>query len=104
MPEPIPESLRSFFWDVDFDELSWAQSANFITRRILQRGDWSSILWLRKQWGDASLRNWIEKQQGAGLSPRQMRFWETVLNLEPQKVNAWVRKARAQLWERRLAG
>jgi hypothetical protein len=104
MAEPIPESLRSFFWDVDFDQLSWTQSTNFITRRILQRGDWSAILWLRSKWGDAGLRDWIDSQQGAGLSPRQIRFWEVVLDLEPRKTDAWIQKAKAHPWEGRMDG
>jgi len=51
--------------------------------------------------GDNKLRQWIEKRRGAGLSPRQLRFWELVLDLPHRKVNRWVHKAAASEWQRK---
>ena len=98
----LPDSLAKFFWDCDFAALSWGQHQDFITRRLLLSGDWDAITWLRRQMGDLTLRQWLEQHRGAGLSPRQLRFWETVLDLPHPQVTRWVRAAAAQTWEGRL--
>ena len=98
----LPHSLAKFFWDCDFAALSWDEHQDFITRRLLRSGDWDALTWLRGQMGDPALRQWLEQQRGAGLSPRQLRFWEAILDLPHPKVTRWVRAAAAQPWERRL--
>ncbi len=98
----LPDLIKPFFWDSDTRALSWAEHRDFIIRRILQTGTWEALSWLRNELGDDELRLWIEKQRGGGLSPRQMRFWQVVLDLPPAKVTRWVHLAAIQPWERRL--
>ena len=97
----LPDELRPFFWDVDFDTLTWEEFHSFITRRLLQSGDWQSIQWLRSRLDDEALRQWIYQHDGRGLSPRQIRFWELILDLDRRKTNRWIRKLKLQTWERR---
>jgi hypothetical protein len=98
----LPASLRSLFWDCDFSSLNTSEHRNFIIRRILQSGDWEAVNWLRDSMGDTALRRWIEGQNGRGFSPRQLRFWELVLNIPSPKVDRWIKIARKGLWEQRL--
>lgn len=98
----LPEFLRPFFWDVDFDALSLDARQDFIVRRLLGSGSWQALTWLREQLGDADLRLWIEGHAGAGLTPRQLRFWEAVLDLPHAKVTRWIRLAAQNPWERRI--
>ena len=99
----LPHSLALFFWDCDFTSLSWEGQRDFIIRRLLQSGSWEALTWLRAEIGDAGLRQWIEQRRGAGLSPRQLRFWEAVLDLPHAKVTRWVHSAAERPWERRLS-
>ncbi len=101
--KPLPDFLSPFFWDVDFSLLVLPEQIDFITRRLLQHGNWQTLTWLRNELGDPKLRQWIEKRRGAGLSPRQLRFWELVLDLPHRKVNRWVHKAAASEWQRKMA-
>jgi hypothetical protein len=98
----LPEILKAHFWDCDFSSLSWQEQRDFIIRRILQSGSWDAITWLRSELGDPELRHWIEQRRGVGLSPRQLRFWEVVLDLPRPKVTRWVHLIAASPWERRL--
>jgi hypothetical protein len=100
----LPKSAATFFWDCDFASLSWEKHRDFIIRRLLQSGSWEILTWLRAEVGDAALRQWIVHQHGAGLSPRQLRFWEAVLDLPGSEVTQWVRSASMRPWERRLHG
>ncbi len=99
----LPPLFEGFFWDYDFRSLSWDSHRDFIIRRILQSGSWEALSWLRAQLGDPALRAWIEAHRGAGLSPRQLRFWELLLDMPHDLVTNWVEVARRSPWERRIA-
>lgn len=99
---PLPERLRPLFWDVDFSSLDWELDHNLIVRRILQDGNWAAVRWLRSTWGDAAVRGWLITHAGGRLSPRQLRYWELVLDLSGQEVNKWINLTKESPWERRL--
>jgi hypothetical protein len=103
MPDSLPDFLSGFFWDCDFTALSLKAQRDFIIRRLLQEGSWDALTWLRDKIGDAELRHWIESHHGGGLSSRQLRFWQAVLNLPPQNVNRWVCANASRPWEKRNA-
>jgi hypothetical protein len=97
----LPERLRQFFWDYDFASLSWEEDHHLITARILASGDWESVKWLRATMGDATLRQWILDRRGRGLSPRQLRFWQLILDLPSRAVDTWLAAPERQIWDRR---
>jgi hypothetical protein len=98
----FPNMLRKFFWDYDFDNLCWEDDRELIIKRVLTSGDWHAVAWLRAHVRDHTLREWIERHQGDGLSPQQLRFWELVLGLPHRQVNAWLSAERRKVWERRV--
>ena len=98
----LPASLQAFFWDCDFAALSWNAHRDFIIRRLLQRGAWDSIQWLRRKIGDPVLRAWIIAHAGGGLAPRQSRFWELILDLPPEQVDWWFEISKNSVWGKRV--
>jgi hypothetical protein len=42
----LPDELRVYFWDCDFDELIWKKYSFFITERLLNFGNIKAIKWL----------------------------------------------------------
>ena len=45
------------------------------------------------KFSDDELRQWIVQHEGRGLSSRQLRFWEVVLDLPHDRVNGgWIQK------------
>lgn len=99
---PLPEHLKPLFWDVDFLALDWEAERDFIVRRILQTGSWPAVRWLRSTLDDDVLRTWILAHHGGRLAPRQLRFWELVLDLPASEVADWIARAKDNPWERRL--
>ena len=77
----LPSTLKIWFWDCDFSSLTWEQHGSFIIRRILDRGDWDTITWLRRSIGDEVLRDWFLAKSGGGLDPPKLRFWGLILDL-----------------------
>lgn len=100
-PDALPETLRRWFWDCDFDELVWDKHQDFVVRRVLSVGTWDGVSWVRAKIGDAALRRWLEEHRGRGLSSQQLRFWEVVLDLTPGLVNTWLAAPGRRIWEGR---
>ena len=97
----LPAMLRPLFWDYDFETLIWERDRDLVTARILALGTWEAVTWLRSRLGDRALRDWIERRQGRGLSPQQLRFWELILGLPHRQVNAWLAVQGRQIWDKR---
>lgn len=98
----LPDLLRPFFWDYDFDSLSWEDDHELVIARVLSSGDWNALVWLRNHAGDHFLREWVERHQGGGLSPQKLRFWELVLGLPHRQVNTWLAAERRKIWGKRV--
>lgn len=98
-----PPVVQSLFWEYDTTDLEWEADRDLILRRILTEGSWDAVQWLRDRIGDAALRRWIEARSGGALSPRQLRFWELVLDLPSDRVDEWVNTRRDSVWENRTA-
>ncbi len=99
---PLPEPLRELFWDYSFDELSWEEDRDLIIGRVLCEGPWDTVQWLRRELGDGAVREWIERARGRGLSRRQLRFWQLILELPAEEVDAWLAAREPDLWEQRV--
>jgi len=97
----LPKQLRPCFWDYDFARLSWEEDRELVIARVLATGSWEAIQWLRAQLGDPALREWLQRRRGAGLSPRQLRFWQLMLGLPRRQVDAWLAAEARQVWDRR---
>ncbi|MEW6750463.1 MAG: hypothetical protein AB1505_05730 [Candidatus Latescibacterota bacterium] len=97
----LPERLRPLFWDVPFEALTWPRDRDFVVGRVLAQGTWDDIRWLRARVRDEGLSAWILTHAGRGLSPQQLRFWELLLDLPQEQVNAWLADEGRQAWERR---
>jgi hypothetical protein len=97
----LSEHLVELFWEYDTAELDWVEHREFIARRVLSHGRWEQLCWLREQLGDGELRRIIEKTEGRDLSPRQLRFWQLILELPAAQVDGWLQDSRRQVWDKR---
>jgi hypothetical protein len=94
-------ALRPLFWDHDLAKLDWNADHDLVVGRILAAGPWDAVRWLYHRLGPAVLRQWLVRRRGSGLSPRQLRFWETVLHISRRQVNAWLAQPARQTWGHR---
>ncbi|MFT3767633.1 MAG: hypothetical protein QM820_19435 [Minicystis sp.] len=95
--------LRRFFWEYDFDDLSWESDRVLITERLLSRGTWPTWKWVREQLGDEGLAAYLRETRGRALSPRQLRFWGLILGLPKDEVSGWIEDKKGSLWFERTA-
>jgi hypothetical protein len=97
----LPATLRPLFWDHDFATLRWETDRDLVIGRVLASGTWNAVRWLRARLPNPELRAWLQQRQGAGLSNRQLRFWELILELPHREVNGWLANPARQVWEGR---
>ena len=94
--------LETIFWDVDIASLSWDENRDFIIRRILTHGNLDMLRRLRFRIGDSGLVDWFALHQGKGLSPRQLRYWQVILNIPKDTIDPWINRSKNSLWYRRV--
>jgi len=99
----LPSAVTDLLWDVAAAELRLPQHRDFLIGRILTRGTWAAVEWLRRDLTDAEIAEYVQRTRGRLLSPRQLRFWELVLGLDDDAVSGWIadRPAGSDLWDRR---
>ncbi len=99
----LPSAVRDLLWDVAPGEVRLPRHRDFLIGRILTRGTWAALEWLRRELTDAAIAEYLQRTRGRFLSPRQLRFWELVLGLDDDAVSGWIadRPGGSKLWDRR---
>ena len=95
---PPPLNWQELFWDCHVDPDSWQSHRSFVVRRVLTDGRWEHVAWLRNAVGDQAIRDWILEHRGSSLSAQQLRFWELILDLPGEIVDAWLSDPMRRLW------
>lgn len=80
----LPDFLRPYFWDVDFDKLDPEAKSVFVAQRVIDRGTTPALKWLLKQYS-------IEVVKQALLTSRDLtrktaNFWADVLSVDRSRV------------------
>jgi len=80
----LPEFLRSYFWDVAFEELEVKKHAFLIIKRILDRGNLSDIRWLIKTYGKDEIKRVVMETKD--LARPTGNFWADILGLDKNQI------------------
>ena len=80
----VPEFFRSYFWDVDFDDLEVKKHSFLIIKRVLDRGDLGDIRWLIKTYGKGEIKKVVMETKD--LARPTGNFWADILGIEKNKV------------------
>ena len=99
----LPAAVTDLLWDVVAGEVRLPRHRDFLIGRILARGTWAAVDWLRRELGDGAIAAYLERTRGRCVSQRQLRFWELVLGLDGAAVSRWIanRQGGSMLWDRR---
>lgn len=80
----LPESFRSYFWDIKFEELEVEKSSFFIIKRVLDRGNTNDVRWVLKTYGKDTIKNVILTTRD--LSRPTGNFWADFLGIDKKQV------------------
>lgn len=78
----LPETLRSFFWDVDFQTLSVEESSYFIISRLMEHGDETALRFLLDTYSQKEMIQVLRNSRS--LSRRSRGFWRVILEAEDE--------------------
>lgn len=76
----VPESLRSLFWDVDLGAIRLPDHADYVIERVMTRGTWNAMSWLRRTFDASELRDFLARK-GARLPARERAYWQLLLGV-----------------------
>lgn len=97
----LPPAIAALFWDCEEGSVYWDLHRDAVVERVLARGDWESIQWVRQRAGDAVVREVLVRTRGRALSPEQLRLWQLLLGLPDEDVGAWLALESRRVWDRR---
>jgi len=97
----LPPYVRKLFWEYRKGDVTWSKHRRFIIKRILSHGEWSAVVWLRKNTTDEELRHWFAETKGRALDPPKLRYWELILGLPKKDVDRWIRDMKKGPWHGR---
>ncbi|MBI3985020.1 MAG: hypothetical protein HY344_03740 [Candidatus Levybacteria bacterium] len=80
----LPQTFRSYFWDVAFEELEIEKSAHLIIKRVLDRGNLSDIRWLLKVYGKDEIKKVVMGTKD--LARPTGNFWADILGIDKREV------------------
>jgi len=80
----VPEFLRPYFWDVEFNLLDFKKSKTFILKRVLDRGNTKALAWIRQNYTNDEIKKLLLTARD--ISPKTANFWALFLGIEKKKV------------------
>ncbi len=95
----LPSKLRKYFWDVDFDKISFDSRKKYILKRILEYGDEKAVVWMWKNFKKEEIKNALRDFRG--YSQKSAVFWAFILNIKREEVkclNKSFRETQKQFW------
>jgi hypothetical protein len=72
--QPLPEEIQKLFWEVDPTSVDPARHADYVMERVMSRGDWQAMAWLRRTYSQLELGEFL-KRRGQRLAPRDLAYW-----------------------------
>ena len=76
----LPEAFRSYFWDINFDNLYLEEAPILVLKRVLDRGNTSAIRWLLKTYGTDNILEVLLISRD--ISRPTGNFWAGVLSID----------------------
>ena len=81
LPPSLPVEVARPFWDVDPIDVDLVQNADYVMERVMLRGGWEAMRWLRATYARAALADFIERKGRRRLSPRELAYWCLIAGL-----------------------
>ncbi len=80
----LPADVARLLWDVDPAGIDPARDAPLIFERVMSRGSWEAMKWLRATYSKALLAEFVKTQGARRLSPRDLAYWALVCDVDVQ--------------------
>ena len=99
MTNKLPEFLKPYFWDVDFEKLNIERSAEFITHRLLNKGNLEAVLWVQDTYPMDLIKKVLKNNQD--FSFKTASFWGLIYGIPLSELKCFqtpYHQIREALW------
>lgn len=76
----FPDCVQRLFWDVDPDTVELVRHADYVMERVMSRGTWEAMRWLRAAYSREQLADFVQRK-GDRLTPRDRAYWSLVAGI-----------------------
>jgi hypothetical protein len=77
----LPDFVARLLWDVDLATIDARRDAALIFERVMSRGTWDAMKWLRATYPRSALADFVCGEGGRRLSPRDRAYWALVCDV-----------------------
>lgn len=81
-PTLFPPAVTILLWDVDPERVDLERDRWFIMERVMSRGSWEAMRWLRSRYEVEALADFVRTQGPNRLTPRDLAYWALVCGVE----------------------
>jgi hypothetical protein len=78
----VPDAVSRLLWDVDLASLDLDRDRAFVFERVMSRGTWDAMTWLRARYDVEAIRAFVREQGARKLAPRALASWSLVAGLD----------------------
>lgn len=78
MRTPLPDAVARLLWDVASDDVDLDAHADYVMERVMARGDWEAMCWLRRTYPRERLADYLRRSGAGRLPPRELAYWSLV--------------------------
>jgi hypothetical protein len=99
----LPEFLFHFFWEYDPITIDVDKHSSLIMGRIMERGSWAAMSWLRETYSKDQLVAFLENKGIRSLPPRELNYWALICDMSFRKRQDWLKETRQKtdVWRNR---
>lgn len=80
----LPESIKPYFWDVEFKKLDSRRDVHLIVKRVLDRGNFRDIRWLLRTYGKDAICDTLCATRD--LARPTANFWADILDIDKKDL------------------
>lgn len=91
----------ALLWDVASGAVDGEMHRSFVLGRVLGHGTADEIRALRRDIGDARIRDYLVGTRGRRVDRRRLRYLEAILGLERADVETWLADPARRIWDER---
>ena len=101
----LPKFLHRFFWEYDPEKIEKDKHADLIKSRIMERGSWQAMVWLKSAYSDAELMDFLCRKGKKILPLRELNYWAMVSGVSDEMRKKWLKDAMKEknIWKERNA-
>ena len=95
----LPELLKEYFWDVEFEKIDLHKQKVFILKRLLEYGNEKAVAWMWRNFKKAEIKDALSNYRG--YSQKSANFWAVILKMDRKDIKCLNRsfiKTQKQFW------